>query len=141
MEAARSQMHFRKVPAELWGESVMCATYVLNRSASSTHDTTPYEAWYGRKPNLSHLRVFGSQAFVHIPDAIRHKLEAKAAECIMVGYSEKSKAYRTWNPITRRVITSCDVIFNEEQPNDQTDPNCKESYSFDFPLTTVQQVP
>ena len=36
---------------------------------------TPYEAWTGRKPQVGGLRVFGCQAFVHIPKEERKKLE------------------------------------------------------------------
>lgn len=42
MEAARSMLHWKKVPLELWGEAVMCATHVLNRTISSTNEVTPF---------------------------------------------------------------------------------------------------
>ena len=106
MEAARSQMHAMKVPIELWGESVASATYVLNRSSTTKSDVTPFERWHGKKPDVAHLRTFGCQAFVHVPDAVRRKLDAKAKMGIMVGYCNESKAYRVWNPDTRRVLIS-----------------------------------
>lgn len=84
MEAARSQMHAMKVPIKLWGESVASATYVLNRSSTTKSDVTPFERWHGKKPDVSHLRTFGCQAFVHVPDAVRRKLDAKAKMGIMV---------------------------------------------------------
>ena len=114
VEAARSMLYNKQVPLQFWGEAVMCATYLLNRSLSSTNKVTPFEIWYHRKPDVSHLRVFGSVAYAHVPDALRKKLDPKAVECRMVGYSETSKAYRLWNPNTRRVILSRDVIFQEE---------------------------
>ena len=113
MEAARSQMHAKKVPIELWGESIASATYVLNRASTTKSNVTPFANWYGRKPDVTHLRAFGCQAFVHIPDAVRRKLDANAQTGIMVGYCNESKAYRVWNPTTRRIIISRDVIFNE----------------------------
>ena len=118
VEAARSLMHTKRIPLELWGEAVDCSVYVQNRSLSSTVDVTPYEAWYGEKPDIAHLRTFGSRAFVHIPDSLRQKLDAKAQEVILVGYCKTSKAYRLWNPATRRIIISRDVIFDEDAPYD-----------------------
>jgi hypothetical protein len=38
--------------------------YILNRSLTKAlNGMTPYEAWHGRKPTVSHLRVFGCLAF------------------------------------------------------------------------------
>ncbi len=113
MEAARSQLHDKKIPLNLRGESVSCAIYVQNRSLSSTRNITPYQAWYGKKPDVSHLRVFGSKAFALVPDVNRQKLDPKAKECVFVGYSEGSKAYRLWNPASQKIVISRNVIFDE----------------------------
>ena len=52
------------MPAVFWGEAVVSAVYILNRSPTKALDgRTPYEAWHGRKPAVSHLRVFGCLAF------------------------------------------------------------------------------
>jgi hypothetical protein len=48
-----------------WGEAVMTVVHLLNRSPTKALDgKTPYEAWHGRKPAVSHLRVFGCLALV-----------------------------------------------------------------------------
>lgn len=116
MEATRSQMHAKKIPMELWNEAVSSSVYVLNRSLSSTIHVIPYETWYGEKPNIAYFRTLGSREFVHVPDSTRDKLDAKAQEVILVGYCNSSKAYRLWNPVTRRIIISRDVIFDEDSP-------------------------
>ncbi|KAA0058989.1 integrase [Cucumis melo var. makuwa] len=85
---------------------------------------TPYEAWCGEKLSVSHLRVFGSIAYSYIPNQLRGKLNDKSEKCIMVGYSENSKAYRLYNPVSRKIIISRDVIFNEDESwnwNDDVD--------------------
>lgn len=38
---------------------------------------TPYEVWTGKKPFLSHLRVFGCEAYVHVPKEKQTKLDPK----------------------------------------------------------------
>ena len=58
---ARSMLKAKGVPNYLWGEAVLTAVHVLNRSFTrSVAEKTPFEAWYGTKPNVHYLRTFGS---------------------------------------------------------------------------------
>ena len=61
--------------------------YLKNRSPSKLLNMTPFEMWYGRKPKVSHLRVFGSDAYAHVPRDERGKFDSKSRKCIMVGYA------------------------------------------------------
>ena len=56
-----------------WAEAVATATYLRNRTTMSAlkENKTPYEKWYERKSDVSHLRVFGCVAYTHIPDSER----------------------------------------------------------------------
>jgi len=103
------------LPNCYWAEAVAIATYVRNRTPSNAfkEHTTPYERWYGRKPNVSHLGVFGCIAYAHIQDGERRKLDQKAAKLRFVGYSIKSKGYRLLNEETRQLVVRRNVIFNE----------------------------
>ena len=74
---------------------------------------TPKELWSGEKPDISHLRVFGCQAWVHILKKRRHKLEPKSQEMIFVGYEPGSKGYQFWDAAHHRIEISRDVKFNE----------------------------
>jgi len=76
---------------------------------------TPQEAWSGHKPSVTHLRVFGCVAYAKIPDARRTKLDDKSEKCIFVGYGERRMGYKLYNPITKKVIMSRDVIFEEDK--------------------------
>jgi transposase InsO family protein len=61
---ARALLKKRGMPAVFWGEVVVTAVYILNRSPTKAlNDMTSYEAWHGRKPVVSHLWVFGCLAF------------------------------------------------------------------------------
>ena len=51
----------------------------------------------------------------HIPDQKRRKLDDKGEKCIFLGVSEQSKAYKLYNPITKKIVISRDVIFDEGQ--------------------------
>jgi hypothetical protein len=56
----RALLKQRGMPAVFWGEAVVTAVYILNRSPTKALDgRTPYEAWHGRKLAVSHLRLFG----------------------------------------------------------------------------------
>ncbi|KAJ0680967.1 putative RNA-directed DNA polymerase [Helianthus annuus] len=73
------------------------------------------DTWSGRKPSVGHLKVFGCVAYAHVPKQNRGKLDDKVEKAIFIGYSESSKAYKLYNPITRKTIISRDVVFDEEQ--------------------------
>ena len=62
---------------------------------------------------MSHFKVFGSVAYPHVSDQRRTKLEDKSQKYILIGYDEKTKGYRIFDPINKRVIVSRDVRVNE----------------------------
>eukprot|EP01018_Ginkgo_biloba_P029277 Gb_13701 [translate_table: standard] len=103
-------LKYKNLPNDYWAEAV----YILNHSPTkSVKNITPKEAWSGHKPFVTHFRVFGCMAYVHIPDKKRKKLDAKPQLCIFVVYSEETKGYRFYNLITKQFIVSRDVLFNE----------------------------
>lgn len=114
-----------------WAEAAMTSAYLINMVPCRDNECSPEELWSGKKPNLKHLRVFGSRAFVHIPKQKRHKLNAKSTECILMGYSSESKAYRLQDPKTRNIIISRDVVFMENNDNvcmkENVSTNCNSS--------------
>ena len=86
----------------------------MNRTPiAAIHDMTPEESCTGKKPDLSHLKVFGCLAYVHVPNELRSKLDPKAEKCMFIGYSLEQKGYRYYNPVTREIKVSTDVVFDE----------------------------
>ncbi|XP_059627119.1 uncharacterized protein LOC132269916 [Cornus florida] len=53
--------------------------------------------------------------YAHIPDEKRKKLDDKGEKCIFLSVSEHSKAYKLYNPITKKIVISRDVVFDEER--------------------------
>lgn len=96
-----------------WGEAILTATYLQNRLPSRSIGKTPYELWWGRKPDLSHLRVFGSEAFVHVPDTKRKKMDSKARKLTFIGYAIEQKGYRFVDLETDLITVSRDARFIE----------------------------
>ncbi|XP_015158466.1 uncharacterized protein [Solanum tuberosum] len=76
---------------------------------------TPEEAWSGQRPAVDHFRIFGCIAYAHIPDQKRKKLDDKGEKCIFLGVSDQSKAYKLYNPNTKKILVSRDVVFDENQ--------------------------
>eukprot|EP00253_Pinus_taeda_P009729 PITA_09729 len=71
---------------EFWVEVVETTCYLLNRSPSlALEDKTPQEVQTGKKPSLSHMRVFGCDAYVHVPKEKQIKLDSKSEKCIFIG--------------------------------------------------------
>lgn len=115
IEKARCLLFDAKLGKEFWAEAVNTAVYLQNRIVKAAlQNRTPYEVWTGSKPNLSHLRIFGSTVMKHIPKEKRHKWDRKSEQCIFVGYPEDIKGYRLYNPATRSITTSRDVVFINE---------------------------
>ena len=116
-ESARAMIIEADVPKSFWAEAIATSVYVRNRlpTAAIRDHITPYERWYGKKPNISNARVFGSLAYAHIPDELRQKLDVKADVMMFVGYSEQSKAYRLYDPVSKQVVVRRDVICDESK--------------------------
>jgi hypothetical protein len=57
--------HVREI---ILGRGSGTACYLVNISLSSTlDDKTPQQVWSGKKPSLTHIKVFGCEAYVHVP--------------------------------------------------------------------------
>jgi hypothetical protein len=67
-EKSRCMLSRARFRQEFWVEAVGTSCYLVNRSPSSTLDErTPHDVWTRNKPSLTHLWVFGCEAYVHIP--------------------------------------------------------------------------
>jgi hypothetical protein len=68
----------------------------------------------GKKPEVSHLKIFGCPVFVHIPKEKRTKLDPSGKKVIFVGYCEVSKNFRSYIPGYHHIDISRDVTFDED---------------------------
>ena len=98
VEAVRSMLVDAKQPHRFWAEALSTAAYLINRSPTKTlGDKTPFEAWYGKKPSVKHLKVFGCAAYSHVAKDERKKLDPKAKKCSFLGYAAQRKGYRLYD--------------------------------------------
>jgi len=114
MDMTRSMLKAKGMPNYFWAETVTCAVYLINKSLSqSVPNTTSIDACSGFKPNVQHLKIFGSITYAHVPKVARSKLDDKAMKIIFIGY--KHVRYKLYNPMTKKVIVSRDVTFAEDE--------------------------
>ena len=112
---ARSMLKASELSGTFWGEAVNTAVYILSRTTmKGTGGKTPYELWNGSTPAVHHLRTFGCVAHVKNTGPHMKKLDDRSRPMIFVGYKPGSKAYRVYDPTTRRIHISRDVVIDEE---------------------------
>ena len=107
MEAARTMLHDQDLSMHLWVEAAQTTVYVQNRTPHRVlKNKTLEEVFSGKKPEVSHLRIFGCPLYIHIPKEKRTKLSPSGKKGIFVGYSESSKAYRIYFPGYKKIDIS-----------------------------------
>ena len=117
MDLVRSMLHAKGLPKVFWAEALATAVYIRNRvtSRSIEKGTTPFHHWHGNTPNLAHIRVFGCRCWYGVQKSKLKKLDSRAREAVLIGYADKSKAYKLWDPELKKVIVSRDVVFAEDE--------------------------
>ena len=112
MNMARSMLYDSDAPNSMWAEAANNAVYIMNRIYKASLDKTPYEAYFGIKPDISHLKKFGSPVMVQIPKQLRlNKLDYRAKEMRLVGHTDSSVIYRVANREYTSVTTETNIHF------------------------------
>ena len=124
VELARAMIIDSKLPEFLWEPAVAHAAYLRNMSYISSPrlgNQTPYQAWYGKKPNISHLCEFRAPVWVLLQGQnVQRKMLPKSQRRAYVGYDEGLKAIRFYNAATKNVQTARNYRFLT--PTDPTPP-------------------
>ena len=76
---------------------------------------TPEEAFSGKRPDISHLRIFGSPIYIHVTKDVRKKLEPTAEVGIFVGYTDTPDNYHVYFSYSRKTVVRRDIKFQEEK--------------------------
>jgi hypothetical protein len=112
----RAMLHDQGLLLFLWSEACYTIVYLQNRSPQrALGDKTPEEAFYGKKPEVGHFRIFGCLTYSHVPSEKRTKLEPTIENGIFVGYIETSKDFCIYIPSLRKTIVRRDVRFEEDR--------------------------
>jgi hypothetical protein len=139
LEGTRTILHESGLPHSCWAEAITTVNHVRNMTTITSKGKTPYELWYGKAPDVSALRVFGSTAYVRVDSTQRGKLQATSIRGRMVGYDTTSKGYRILLD-KGRVITARDVIFDEnpmtttgQRPSSELEPAADSEFTAQEP--------
>nr|GEZ78307.1 retrovirus-related Pol polyprotein from transposon TNT 1-94 [Tanacetum cinerariifolium] len=114
VEAARTMLSAAKVPLFFWAEAIATACFTQNRSlVIPRHEKTPYHIINERKPSVKFFHIFGFVCYIVRDNENLDKMKEKGDECIFVGYSTQSRAYRVFNKRTRVIMEFIHVNFDE----------------------------
>jgi hypothetical protein len=143
MEVVKTMIHDQYLPMCLWAEAAMTSVYVQNQlSHNALGFKTPEEMFTRKKPEVSHLKIFGCLVFIHISKEKRNKLEPSGKKGIFVGYCEVSKAFRIYIPSHHHIDISRDMTFDEDATLNKS-RRCHLEEELVIPRTTesVREVP
>jgi len=113
-EGTISLLSEAKLPQSFWEHAVTTTVYVRNWSPTSALDgKVPYTIFVGKKPDVSHLRVFGCTAYVHVQKDQQSSLGAHTQKCVFIRYPDGYKGWLFYNPLTKKTLISNSVTFDE----------------------------
>ena len=114
-ESAQTLLAASGLTLGFYDNAANTGVYLRNRVSSSVlpPETTPFELMHVKKPDLSHLHVWGCQCFVWLPHEQRKKGDLSRFEAIFVGYEEDRVGWHV-RRLNGTYTFSRDVIFNED---------------------------
>jgi hypothetical protein len=96
-----------RLPPSFLGQAVSAYVHIWNRCSTTSLDSkTPYELWHRKKPDVSHLRVWGCTAYVHIQKDKRTGIGSHMEKCVFIGDPDGYKGWMFYNPTTKRTVIS-----------------------------------
>jgi len=115
-EGIRTLLLHADLPSSFWAEALRQVVWVKVRTvhAALPGGKTPFEAWSGRKPDVSMARVSGCMGSVRLNTSEQDgKLAPRGAMCVCLGVDEEAKGWRMFDPEVMKVRLSRDVDFVE----------------------------
>ncbi|WVZ83575.1 LOW QUALITY PROTEIN: hypothetical protein U9M48_030707 [Paspalum notatum var. saurae] len=103
---------------------------------------TPYEAWFGNKLAVHHLRTFGCIVYVKNMKSNLKKLEDRGQRMVFIGYEKGSKAYRAYDPTTGKVVITREMLslmkalngIGIENLETGSDADGSDSFTIEYPI-------
>lgn len=88
LQVARRILFQAKLPKQFWGESILTATYLINRMPTPILDwKTPFEVLHNHSPDYTKLKVFGCLCLVTDTTPHKDKFSPRSHKCIFIGYA------------------------------------------------------
>ena len=101
------------LPLSFWGYALEISTFTLNRAPSKSVEMTPYELWFGKKPKMSFLKVWGCDAYVKKLQP--EKFEPKSEKCVFIGYPKETIGYTFYLRSKGKIFVAKNGSFLEKE--------------------------
>jgi hypothetical protein len=129
LRLARAMLKDSKLPPKYYNEAQRCATYLFNRMPHGQNAKSPYERIFNRKPDLKHLRPFGTVCYAFVPPETRNKLEDSGLKCRLLGYgddfeTEEINGYRLLREDDLSIIFCDNVTFDKDFKTERLHEDC-----------------
>jgi hypothetical protein len=109
----RTLLYGSGLPAKFWSAALVHAAYLHNRLVYSAISKTPYEAWCGRKPDVTTLKLFGARVCVKSTGVQRCKLDRHDFTGIFLGYTATDQNI-LYLDLDSGIVKSCHhAVFDE----------------------------
>lgn len=114
LNVARALRFQANLPIQFWGECILTASFLINRTTSKLLlGKTPYEIMFGKQLNYDYFRRFGYLCYAHHSRRDNDKFGERSRKCIFVGYHFGQKGWRVYDMETNEFLVSHDVVFSE----------------------------
>ena len=112
MNMARCMIFNCRLPMHFWGDAVIYAAYVLNRSPCKANPkrSSPIELLQGKPPNLTNIVTFGSPCMVYRKPG-KNSLKKRSQRGLILGISEEVKGFRVYLMDDKKVVTTAHVKY------------------------------
>ena len=112
LDMVRSMMSLTDLPLAFWGYALETAAFTSNRAPSKSVEMTPYELWFGKKPKLSFLKVWGCDAYVK---KFQPDIEPKSEKCVFVRYPKETVGHTFYHRSEGKIFIAKNGSFLEKE--------------------------
>ena len=115
--AANSMLWEARLSPVFWADAVKYSQFLFNRTPNDHvgMHTSPYEIVTGQKPRWDKFKVFGCDAFQHIPNNPYYKVPGipRGRRLIFIDFDDSMMGYKCFDPEDRNYINTSNLYFNE----------------------------
>ena len=109
----RTLLYGANLPAMYWSAALLHAVYLNNRLVHTVAKKMPFEGFYGQKPDIEYLKMFGSRVCVKQSGGRRSKLDRRDFTGIFLGYTAYDHNIRYLGMDSGLVKSSHHAVFDE----------------------------
>jgi hypothetical protein len=109
----RCMLYGASLGIEFWADALVYATYLYNRTYHASIGKTPFKAWTGTMPDLSHIRTFGSSVTVKKPGRRPTKGDPHCYHGVFLRYTATTKNLVYYDINSKRTKTAAHKTMDE----------------------------